>query len=195
MAVEILSLHSNSLAGSIPDSIFEMAINMPIPLSVIDLHSNSLTGTIPANIGSMTKLTKVILHSNFIYGTLPSQLSILASLSLLDLHMNYLTMGSASTVPTSRFSSATLSGDLDLSSNCLSFTSVSKPVQNTTPTRCAPTSKQTIVTTLYSVLFIKQTSSSNQKSLQCRLSNIFTNAHRLQHRYAKWLQHRDANRI
>ena len=109
----------------------------------ITLGRLSLAGTIPSNIGSLTLLTSVYLDTNSLAGTIPSTFSKLTSLSLLYLFSNYLTMGSATTVPNTTFSSTTLSGTgLSLGSNCLAFHYGSISVS---ATHCAPTSGKSVI--------------------------------------------------
>ena len=132
-----ISLGTNLLTGTIPSSIGAFT-----RLSYLLLGTNSLTGTIPSSIGSLTSLYCLDLHSNRLAGTIPSTFSNLIILQDLNLDTNYLTMGSAATVSKSTFSSATLSGTLVLSSNCLAFHYNSILV---TATHCAPTSGKSIV--------------------------------------------------
>ena len=112
----------------------------------IALSGLSLTGTIPSSIGSLTSLTTLDLSSNLLASTIPSSFSNLISLSSLYLDYNYLTMGSATTVPFSTFSSKTLSsfrsGYFTLSNNCLAFSFNSTSVS---VTHCAPTSGESVL--------------------------------------------------
>ena len=112
----------------------------------LNLGTNRLVGTIPSSIGSLTLLKTLYLQSNQLAGTIPSSFSNLISLSSLNLALNYLTMGSATTVPTSTFSSKTLSGTLVLSDNCLAFTYGSNSVS---ATHCAPTSGKSVILNEY----------------------------------------------
>ena len=132
-----LSLHSNSLTGTIP-SIVELKL-----LNSFSSCCNSLTGTIPSNLSAMKKLLQIALYSNFLTGTIPSNMSALSSLGYVRFDNNYLTMGTATTVPTSTFSSYTLSSYLNLSSNCLAFHTDS-PYRHVTATHCRRTSKYQI---------------------------------------------------
>ena len=87
-------------------------------------------------------MTSPCLHIS-LAGTIPSTFSKLTSLSLLYLFSNYLTMGSATTVPNTTFSSTTLSGGgLSLGSNCLAFHYGSISVS---ATHCAPTSGKSVI--------------------------------------------------
>ena len=89
-----------------------------------------------------TLMTSPCLHIS-LAGTIPSTFSKLTSLSLLYLFSNYLTMGSATTVPNTTFSSTTLSGGgLSLGSNCLAFHYGSISVS---ATHCAPTSGKSVI--------------------------------------------------
>ena len=162
-----LVLTSNSLSGTIPSSIgslsslqyFYLDNNMlvgTIPGSIgsltklfnVDLSTNSLTGTIPSSIGTLVSLIIFAVANNKLVGTIPSTFSQLTQLSTLKLNNNYLTMGSATIVPTSTFSSATLSSyessnnvNVNLGNNCLAFTSGTVSVY---VTHCAPTSSPTL---------------------------------------------------
>ena len=132
-----ISLNGLSLTGTIPSSIGSMT-----SLTSIDLSYNSLSGTIPSSIGLLTLLTSLNVMSNRLAGHIPSTFSKLVSLTRLYLNTNYLTMGSATTVPNSTFSSTTLSGTLILGSNCLAFTDGSNSVS---VTHCAPTSGKSVI--------------------------------------------------
>ena len=94
----------------------------------------------------MTSLTQIVLNTNSLSGTIPSTMSALTSLSYLDLQSNYLTMGTATSVPTATFSSYTLSSySLNLEDNCLAFDTTSPyPYRHVTATHCRSTSKYEI---------------------------------------------------
>ena len=82
------------------------------------------------------------MDSNSLSGTIPS-MSALTRLGDLNLTNNYLTMGLSTSVPTSTFSSKTLTSRyLFLENNCLAFsTSSPYPSRSVTATHCRPTSK------------------------------------------------------
>ena len=140
-SVIFIYLPQRRLTGTLPSSIGNLT-----SLSYVDLGANSLTGTIPSSVGSLTSLSQLFLDNNQLTGTIPSTLNNLY-LAYLVLSYNYLTMGSATTVPISTFSSYTLSsfqggeegGNLDLSQNCLAFSYGSISVS---ATHCRPTSSK-----------------------------------------------------
>ena len=136
-SLQYLKVYKNSLSGTIPSSIGSLTL-----LNGMDLSSNILSGTIPGSVGLLILLQYLHLESNRLAGTIPSSFNKLTRLSDLELETNYLTMGSATTVSKSVFSSTTLSGTLTLSSNCLAFTygSISVSV-----THCAPTSGTSVI--------------------------------------------------
>ena len=136
-SLQYLKVYKNSLSGTIPSSIGSLT-----SLQQLYLYGNSLSGTIPGSIGLLILLTALHLESNRLAGTIPSSFNKLTRLSDLELETNYLTMGSATTVSTGTFSSATLSGTFNLSSNCLAFTYASISVS---VTHCAPTSGTSII--------------------------------------------------
>ena len=88
----------------------------------------------------MTNLVAIDFSYNFFNGTIPSTMSALTSLEYVNFDNNYLTMGTASTVPISTFSSFTLSKNISLSDNCLAF-DTTVPYRHVTATHCRPTSK------------------------------------------------------
>ena len=111
------------------------------------MFRNSLTGTIPSTIGSIESLEELDLGHNELAGTIPTTFSQLNRLSDLYLDSNHLSMGSATTVPTSTFSSYTLSafgatGTLSVSENCLEFTYIDYVV---TATHCPTESKKSSI--------------------------------------------------
>ena len=74
--------------------------------------------------------------------TCPTTMSALTSLGNLNLDNNYLTMGNATSVPISTFSSTTLSGTINLADNCLVFDTRSPyPYRHVTATHCRSTGK------------------------------------------------------
>ncbi|KAM0028282.1 putative non-specific serine/threonine protein kinase [Helianthus debilis subsp. tardiflorus] len=78
-----LDLSSNTLTGSIPESLRKLK-----SLQVLDLSSNKLTCPIPTFLG---KLTELYLHSNYLTGSIPESMSKLNSLQVLDLSGNNFT--------------------------------------------------------------------------------------------------------
>ena len=135
-SLQYLYFHSNSFVGTIPSTISGL-----ISLQRLYLNINSLIGTIPSAI-SATSLQELKLFSNSLSGTIPSTMSALTSLGLLSLFNNYLTMGTATSVPISTFSSTTLSGSIDLAENCLVFDTTSPyPSRHVTATHCRSTGK------------------------------------------------------
>ena len=157
-SVTSIALSGLSLTGTIPSSIGSLT-----SLQYLKLKTNNLNGTIPSSIGSLTSLTTLDLQFNQLTGTIPSSFSNLISLSSLYLDYNYLTMGSATTVPASTFSSKTLSryqsGYFSLSNNCLAFSYNSTSVS---ATHCAPTSGKSLVLCEYEYEYV-----SSRKAASC----------------------------
>ena len=132
-----LYLLRNSLVGTIPSTMTALT-----SLQYLDLYSNSLVGTIPSAISGLTSLLYLDLASNSLVGNIPSTMSALTSLGYLYLYNNYLTMGNATSVPISTFSSTTLSGTISLAYNCLVFDTTSPyPYRHVTATHCRSTGK------------------------------------------------------
>ncbi|CAI5952162.1 unnamed protein product, partial [Closterium sp. NIES-64] len=84
MALSHLGLNSNSLNGSIPYYIF----NWLDALTYLDLSSNSLVGSIPDSISALTALASLDLSSNSLTGSIPNSISELLYLGTLDVHQN-----------------------------------------------------------------------------------------------------------
>ena len=132
-----MSFYYNKIGGTIPSTISGLK-----SLQTLDLTSNSLVGTIPSTISGLTSLQTLDLDTNSLVGTIPSTMSALTSLYSLDLNSNYLTMGGATSVPISTFSSTTLWGTIDLADNCLVFDTTSPyPSRHVTATNCRSTGK------------------------------------------------------
>ena len=136
-SLQYLSLSSNSLVGTIPST-----MSVLTSLQYLYLYSNSLVGTIPSTMSALTSLQYLYLSRNLLSGSIPSTMSALTSLGSLYLNNNYLTMGGATSVPISSFSSYTLSGYIDLADNCLVFDTTSPyPYRHVTATHCRSTGK------------------------------------------------------
>lgn len=153
-ALVTFDVSQNNLSGSIPSSIGGLT-----SLAYLFLPLNSLVGTIPSAMSKVTNLAtfniannmltgslenimnpslvEIHLNTNRLAGTIPSSISTLSQLRILKLQSNYLTMGSLTTMPENYFGMATRQGDLDISLNCLTYTSVTFPRQSTTPTQCS----------------------------------------------------------
>nr|XP_048324120.1 probable LRR receptor-like serine/threonine-protein kinase At3g47570 [Ziziphus jujuba var. spinosa] len=132
--LELLSLASNLIRGSIPTDIGNL-INLevlimdhnqltgPIPTSIVKLQKlywmvmdkNKLSGVIPSSLGNLTWLNKVLLASNNLQGSIPSSLGGCKSLTLMDLSQNNLT----GPIPKQLIGLSSLSEGLDLSKNRL----------------------------------------------------------------------------
>ncbi|KAK9673056.1 hypothetical protein RND81_12G143300 [Saponaria officinalis] len=80
-----LDLSCNSLVGSIPNGIINLA-----GLIGLNLSHNHLSGIIPLKIGDMTSLESLDLSNNNLSGTIPSSMSNLTSLSIINLSNNKL---------------------------------------------------------------------------------------------------------
>ena len=134
-SVTSMSFWYNKIGGTIPSTIGGLT-----SLRYLYLDSNSLVGTIPSMIGGLISLQYLLIKNNLLSGTIPSTMSALTSLGYLFLNNNYLTMGNATSVPISTFSSTTLSGSIDLADNCLVFNTTS-PYQSrhVTATHCRST--------------------------------------------------------
>ena len=108
----------------------------------MSFYYNNIGGTIPSMIGGLTSLQTLDLDRNSLVGTIPNTMSALTSLQTLYLNNNYLTMGGATSVPISTFSSYTLSGSINLADNCLVFDTTSPyPYRHVTATHCRSTGK------------------------------------------------------
>ncbi len=83
--VDSLSLHENSLEGSIPAMLGELT-----NLTTLTLNNNRLTGAIPAELGDLTNLEELYLHQNSLSGSIPAALGNLTSLKYLILRLNSL---------------------------------------------------------------------------------------------------------
>ncbi|OAY79971.1 putative inactive receptor kinase [Ananas comosus] len=105
-ALQILSLRSNRLTGSIPLDIFsllslqylylqhnnlsgDIPSSLPSGLNTLDLSSNSITGEIPAGIKNLSKLSILNLQDNLLSGPIPNlNLPNLKRLNLSDNNLN-----------------------------------------------------------------------------------------------------------
>ena len=95
-----------------------------------------------STMSALTSLQTLWFNDNLLSGTILSTMSALISLQTLYLYNNYLTMGGATSVPISTFSSTTLSGYIDLADNCLVFDTRSPyPYRHVTATHCRSTGK------------------------------------------------------
>ena len=159
--VQSMYLSSSSLTGTLPSSIgnfgsltimiiVDTRISGTIPSTIsglrsvqgLSLYSNSLVGTIPSTISALISVQYLYLDRNLLSGTIPSTMSALTSLKSLSLSNNYLTMGTATSVPISTFSSTTLSGSIGLAENCLVFYTIPPyPYIHVTATHCRSTGK------------------------------------------------------
>ena len=142
-SLTMIDIYSNSLSGTIPSTISALT-----SLTVIYFHSNCLSGSIPSTISTLTSLTEINFSSNSLSGTIPNTMSALTSLRYLYLNYNYLTMGTAASVPIATFSTGTLSGTLNLESNCLVF-DTNNPYRHVTATHCQYTSTPTLTLSKY----------------------------------------------
>ena len=132
-----MSFYYNNIGGTIPSTISGLT-----SLQTLDLDRNSLVGTIPSTIGRLISLQTLWFRNNLLSGTIPSTMSALTSLGYLYSSNNYLTMGGATSVPISTFSSTTLSGYINLADNCLVFDTRSPyPYRHVTATHCRSTGK------------------------------------------------------
>ena len=137
-ALQNILLEFNQLSGSIPSTIGQMT-----SLAYIYAYNNELTGSIPRTIGLMTSLVNLFFFGNQLNGTIPGTMNALSLLDYVYLGSNYLTMGTASTVASSTFSSYTLSkGHINLDGNCLSFKYGS---YSTNGTHCKATAGECVI--------------------------------------------------
>ena len=135
--VKSIYLSSSSLSGTLPSSIGNFG-----SITIMLIVDTRIGGTIPSTISGLMSLQKLWLDRNLLSGTIPSTMSALTSLGSLALSNNYLTMGGASSVPISTFSSFTLSGTIGLAENCLVFYTIPPyPYIHVTATHCRSTGK------------------------------------------------------
>ncbi len=80
-----VSLSSNNLSGSIPESIGNLS-----NLSYLYLYSNSLTGSIPESIGNLSNLSYLSLSSNSLTGSIPESIGNLENIRTCYLYYNNL---------------------------------------------------------------------------------------------------------
>ncbi len=80
-----LWLHSNGLAGAIPDTLGNLA-----SLDTLNLGSNQLSGDIPGKLASATNLRVLFLQRNQLTGAIPAELGALTGATLVNLSRNQL---------------------------------------------------------------------------------------------------------
>jgi len=104
--LETIDVLSNSLTGSIPDSLFDVPT-----LQLVYLSNNTFTGTIPVTYSNPVLLRDLYLDGNGLTGTIPPlpQVGRLRDLNELLLQNNFLT----GTIPTSVCDLRGDEGDLD----------------------------------------------------------------------------------
>ena len=134
-SLQMLVLDDNSLEGLIPNGITAMT-----SLRVLLLSRNSISGPLPFHIGALIQLAEFACSENKLTGTIPSSVSALTKMTKVDLNNNYLSIGTASTVHSSTFPTATFNGYFNLSKNCSKFTSF-HPFRDVFPSQCSPTRK------------------------------------------------------
>ena len=130
-SLTVLYADQNSISGSLPSTIGSMT-----SLYILSLYENRITGIIPTGLGSMRSLGILYLDDNSLSGTIPSGISSLTDLTTVTLQKNFLTMGGLSALPPSTFSVPTQQGSLNVSANCISYTSLYRREHNASPTRC-----------------------------------------------------------
>ncbi len=81
-----LSLHENSLQGTIPAELAQLT-----NLDSLNLSGNQLTGKIPTELGRLNNLESLILAHNKLSGEIPAELGQLTNLRGMDLRLNQLT--------------------------------------------------------------------------------------------------------
>lgn len=81
MSLESILLHTCSLTGKIPESLYNLS-----NLTVLYLNMNDLEGTISTNIGNLQKLNELTLSDNpSLHGALPSELGLCMDLTYLHI--------------------------------------------------------------------------------------------------------------
>lgn len=70
--MERISLHDNSLSGTLPTELGSL-----LSVAVLELHDNNLSGSIPSEVGSLRNATNIMLQSNLLTGTIPVDVSTL----------------------------------------------------------------------------------------------------------------------
>ena len=83
--LQILSLRSNRITGTIPDDLLQVS-----SLRAIFLQRNALSGAIPAGVSKLTALERLVLSHNNLSGPIPFALNNLTSLRALLLQGNRL---------------------------------------------------------------------------------------------------------
>ena len=83
--LEVLSLYSNPLGGTLPSE-----VGLLTQLNTLDLANNAIIGSIPSQLGQLTQLTRLGFNINILTGSIPSQISQLIQLQKLSLgHNNF----------------------------------------------------------------------------------------------------------
>ena len=141
-SLQTFDVSSNSLTGTIPSTIG----NWYSAITTIKMRANLFTGSIPSTIGFLKGLTDFDLSVNYLFGTIPSSISRLSALTILKLQQNFLTMGTLTIIPQNYLNSVTINSQLDLSQNCLAYssTSYSFSVSNCRPSSQPTSRKQNI---------------------------------------------------
>jgi Fibronectin type III domain/Leucine Rich Repeat len=129
-SLEHLMLYSNNLSGSIPPELGNAS-----NLGSFRLNNNHLTGVIPSELGNLSALNELYLYSNNLTGAIPPELGNVSVLRRMDISSNSLSgaippeLGNANIEDLNLSSNnlfgdlpgflSTITGDLDLSYNCL----------------------------------------------------------------------------
>ena len=83
MHLNLLSLHTNEIAGTIPTQVGFLQ-----QMETLALFNNTLAGSLPQEIGSMKSLTNLLLSGNLFIGSIPPQIGDLTRLEQLQLYDN-----------------------------------------------------------------------------------------------------------
>lgn len=82
--LQLLSLHTNSFTGRLPDYVGNLSRN----LVVFDVDSNRLTGGIPSTISNLSSLSSLILLNNQLSQEIPESVMTMESLERIDIARN-----------------------------------------------------------------------------------------------------------
>ncbi|KAL9993827.1 putative protein kinase RLK-Pelle-LRR-XI-1 family [Helianthus debilis subsp. tardiflorus] len=83
MNLTFLDLHSNSITGTLPES-----LNNIVSLQLVDVSDNQIQGTLSFTIKSLISLNKLVLRKNRFSGEIPLEIGLCINLQLLDLSNN-----------------------------------------------------------------------------------------------------------